>query len=363
MARLRMAVIGVGHLGKEHARILAGLPEVELVGVADVNQEQAQAVARQCGTRAFGVSWPLLSMVDAAVLAVPTCYHRTEAQPFLERSIPLLIEKPLAATPTEADELVALAKQHHTLLQVGHIERFNPAFEELQRRTLQPKFIECERVGKFTGRSLDIGAVLDLMIHDLDLLLTLVPAAVTSIHAVGTAILGGHEDLVNARLTFANGCVANLTASRVSPRPVRCMRVWAPEGYVKLDFARRRLALVQPSAEMRAKGLDLRRLSPAARATLQNEMFGTHFQAVELDCNRGDQLTRELQDFVHSVQTGQTPRVDGQAGRNAVALATQILDQVQNHQWEGRADGPRGPSQLPAPLGNLFPYGEQGAAA
>src|SRR5262249_23051892 len=157
---------GVGHLGKEHARILAGLPEVELVGVVDVSGEQARDVAAACGTTAHTSYRPLLTQVDAAVIAVPTIYHHAIASDFLCRGIPLLVEKPLAASATEAEALVALAKRYGALLQVGHIERFNPAFEALQQRRIRPKFIDGQRVGPFTGRSTDIGAVLDLMIHD-----------------------------------------------------------------------------------------------------------------------------------------------------------------------------------------------------
>jgi predicted dehydrogenase len=363
MSRLRMAVIGVGHLGKEHARILASLPDVELVGVVDVNSDQAQAVARQWNTRAYSAAWPLVNLVDAAVIAVPTCHHHAEARPFLERSIPLLIEKPLAASSPEAEDLVRLAERQGTFVQVGHIERFNPAFEELQQRPMQAKFVECERLGRFTGRSLDIGAVLDLMIHDIDLLLTMAQSPVTDVQAVGATVFGGQEDLVNARLSFANGCVANLTASRLSPKPVRRMRVWSPEGYARLDFARRRLSLVQPSAELRHSGFDPRRLAPGQRTGLQHDLFGTHLQVLDLDCNQGDQLTRELQDFVESVQTGRSPRVTGQDGCNAVAVAGLILEKVRTHLWEGKSDGRMGPTQMPPPLGWLFQAGEEREAA
>lgn len=363
MARLRMAVVGVGHLGKEHARILTGLPEVELVGVADVNAEQAHAVALQCNTRAYATYWPLLNLVDAACIAVPTAQHHTIASEFLQRGIPLLVEKPLAANLDQAEALVALSQQHGALLQVGHIERFNPAFEELQRHPMQPKFIECQRIGPFTGRSTDIGAVLDLMIHDLDLVLALVRAPVRSVEAIGAAIFGGHEDVVNTRLSFTTGCVANLTASRVSPQPVRQMRVWAPEGYASLDFARRRLTLVQPSEHLRNNGLDPRRLEPGTRAWLKDELFSNHLQVRDQSCDRGDQLTRELQSFVECVRSGSQPRVSGEQARNALALATLILESVRGHQWEGRAEGPIGPSQLPPRLGPLFQANEGGAAA
>jgi predicted dehydrogenase len=355
MSRLRMAVIGVGHLGKEHARILATLPEVELVGVADVNAEQVQAVARRCNTRAFTTYWPLLNLVDAAAIAVPTVYHHAIASEFLQRGIPLLVEKPLASNLEQAQELAELAQQSQTFLQVGHIERFNPAFEELQRRPLQPKFIESQRLGPYTGRSTDIGAVLDLMIHDLDLLLALVQAPVRSVEAIGAALFGGNEDVVTARLTFENGCVANLTASRASPRPLRQMRIWAPEGYVHLDFARRHLTLVQPTEPLRQNGLAMCRLEPG--------LFSAHYQSREIDCNRGDQLTRELQDFIHCVQTGTQPRVSGAEGRDALAVAARILDSVHTHQWNGHADGPVGLARMPAPLGRLFEPAEGDVAA
>jgi predicted dehydrogenase len=361
--RLRLAVIGVGHLGKEHARILAGLSDVELVGVADVNLEQARAVAQRCGTQPYDSHTPLLNLVDAAVVAVPTAHHHAVAGEFLRRGIPLLVEKPLACNLEQADGLVGLARRHGTLLQVGHIERFNPAFEELQARPIQPKFVECERLGPFTGRSLDVGVVLDLMIHDLDLLLALVGAPVRSVEALGVSVFGGHEDVVHARLVFESGCVANVTASRATPKPVRRMRVWAPEGYASIDFARRCLTLVQPSEEVRRHGLDPRRLDPAALALLKDDLFGQYLQVQERDCNHGDQLTRELEDYVRCVQTGSRPRVTGEDARDAIALATRILDCVARHQWNGRADGPAGPSHLPTPLGLLFDSPGRRAAA
>src|SRR5207248_3529358 len=231
MPRLRVAVIGFGHLGKEHARILASLPEVELVGVADVNAEQAHAVARRHNTQAFTDYWPLLNLVDAACVVVPTTYHCAVAAEFLRRGLPVLVEKPLALDVEQANQLVQLSERHAAVLQVGHIERFNPAFEDLLSRALQPKFVACERLGVFTGRSTDIGAVLDLMIHDLDLLLALIHGPVRNVSAVGVAVFGGHEDMVNARLEFENGCIAHVTTSRISQRPKRRLRIWAPEGY------------------------------------------------------------------------------------------------------------------------------------
>jgi predicted dehydrogenase len=304
-----------------------------------------------------------LNLVDAATIAAPTIFHHAIAGEFLRRGLPLLVEKPLAATLDEANQLVELANRHGTILQVGHIERFNPAFEELQRRPLQPKFVECERLGPFSGRSTDIGVVLDLMIHDLDLLLTLMGGQVRSVEAIGVTVFGHHEDLANARLVFANGCVANVTASRASPTARRRMRIWAPEGYVSLDFAQRGLTLVQPSEQLRRHGLDVRRLNPAALATLKGDLYGRHLEVLHLDRNQGDQLTRELQHFTHCVRTGERPRVRGEEGRDALALASRILESLRAHSWEGQATGPIGPLHLPAPLGSLFQPREDEAAA
>ncbi|HEV3258104.1 MAG TPA: Gfo/Idh/MocA family oxidoreductase [Gemmataceae bacterium] len=363
MSRLRMAVIGVGHLGKEHARILAGLPGVELVGVVDINADQAQAVARRCGTRAYADYWPLLNLVDAAVVVVPTTHHHAIASEFLGRGIPVLVEKPLAINVQQAEALAGLARRHNVPLQVGHIERFNPAFEELGHYPLQAKFVECERCGPFTGRSTDIGAVLDLMIHDLDLLLALVRSPVCSVEALGVSVFGKHEDVANARLVFANGCVANVTASRVSATPARRMRVWAAEGYASLDFAQRCLTLVQPSEDVRRHGLDCRQLDAANLAMLRHELFGRHLQVRKLDCNRGDQLTRELEHFVDCVRTGSCPRASGEDGCRAMALATRVLETIHAHRWDGSAGGPTGPLQPPIPVGRLFNAAEGEAAA
>src|SRR5262245_32010193 len=253
MQPLKFGVVGVGHLGKEHARILSGLHGAEMVGVVDVDVGQAQAVAERCGTKVCPSAAELAKHVGAVCVVYPTEHHHAVAAQFLGRGIPTLVEKPLALNLEQANELVDLARKHRTILQVGHIERFNPAYEELRSRSINPKFVECERHGTFTGRSTDIGAVLDLMIHDLDLLLDLVGGPVTEVQALAATVFGGHEDLANARLTFANGCIAHLTASRMTPISKRKLRVWAPEGYAGIDFVRKSLTLVQPSEELRQR--------------------------------------------------------------------------------------------------------------
>ncbi len=362
MRRLRLAVVGVGHLGKEHARILAAMPGVELVGVVDVNPEQAEAIARRCNTQAFTDHQPLLDLVDAATIAVPTCHHRDVAVDFLRRGIPVMVEKPLATNLVECDELVDLGRRHHTILQVGHIERFNPAMLDLEKRRLRPKFIKAYRLANFSGRALDVGVVLDLMIHDLDVILALVRSPVRSVDAVGVSLFGGHEDIADARVIFENGCVANLTASRVSFKPVRNMQVFSPEGYVSLDFGRRHATIIQPSERFRTEGIDPRKFDLSMIGLLKEKLFGHYLQLREFDLNEGDQLTRELDHFVQCVRTGTEPKVTGEDGRNAVELATHILEKINSHQWEGNAEGPIGAAHPPAPLGLLFTPDEREAA-
>jgi predicted dehydrogenase len=358
MTRVRMAVIGVGHLGQHHARILAGMPDVELVGIVDANPEQARLIADRLRTTPYESFEPLLERVDAVSVVTPTIHHHAVAAAFLRVGVAVLVEKPVCRTVAEADDLIALADRAGVPFQVGHIERFNPAFEELVKRPIRAKFIEAERHGPFTGRSVDIGAVLDLMIHDLDLLLSLVGSPVKTVSAVGAAVFGGHEDMVNARLEFANGCVAHVTASRITRLPKRRLRVWAPEGYAGIDFVTRKLTLVQISDEIRRQGIRVEELDPAAKARLKDDLFGRYLQVLNLDGDRkGDQLTAELKHFLDCVRTGSTPRVSGRDGRDALELAERVLTALRAHQWDGAAaaDGPLGPSALPTPAGYLFP--------
>ncbi|MSU78621.1 MAG: Gfo/Idh/MocA family oxidoreductase [Gemmataceae bacterium] len=356
MKRTRIAVVGVGHLGKEHARIFAGLPNVELVGVADANLDQAQAVARKHDTQAFTDYWPLLNLVDAASIVVPTTHHLAVAREFLKRGVPLLVEKPLARTTHEARELVELARQHRVILQVGHIERFNPAYEDIRSRPFQPKFIRAQRMGPFTGRSTDVGVVLDLMIHDLDLILSLVDSPVESVQAVGMSCYGGHEDIANARLHFANGCVADVTASRASPTSSRQMQLWGPEGCAEVDFASRKLVLVQPSEQVRRFGLDPAQLDAASRARIREDLFTRHLELLTVDGKAQDQLTAELSEFIDCVQTSKRPRVNGEDGLAAMEVAERILAALRQHRWDAAHTEHVGPMHLPKPVGLLFPH-------
>jgi predicted dehydrogenase len=350
MTRLRVAVIGVGHLGQHHARVLAENPDVELVAVADARSDQARRIAEKHGTRAVSDHRCLLDAVDAVSVAVPTCLHRDVAGAFLERGIATLVEKPMAATLAEAEELAALAARTGAVLQVGHIERFNPALAALDSLPMRPKFIASERLSTYTFRSTDIGVVLDLMIHDIDLVLSMISAPVRSVEAVGVSVFGAHEDVANARIAFEDGCVANLTASRASLQALRKMRLWAAEGYATLDFAARQGTLVRPSDQLRHGELDLAGVDLSQPDAVKDHLFGKVLRVDRVEAESRDQLTQELNDFITAVRTGARPRVDGRDGLRAMRVADQVLRSIDAHQWEGIPSGPIGPHHLPQPL-------------
>lgn len=350
MDRLKVGVVGVGHLGRHHARVLASLPEVELIGVVDGRPEQARAVAEACQTTPYTDYRELLDRVDAVSVAVPTSAHLGVASAFLERGIPTLVEKPLATTLAEAERLVELSDKSGALLQVGHIERFNPALSALDNLAFRPKYIAAERLGTFTFRSTDIGVVLDLMIHDIDLLLSMVASPVKSVEAVGVSVFGQHEDVANARIAFEDGTVANLTASRVSFQAVRKMRLFGPEGYVTLDFAAKQGTIVRPSEKLRRGEIDLEGLDLTQPLAVKERIFGKILRVDQVQGEGREPLALELEDFVHAVRSGTRPRVTGHDALRAVRLADQVLRSLRSHAWEGSLDGPMGPLHLPEPL-------------
>jgi predicted dehydrogenase len=304
---IRVGVVGVGALGQHHARVYAGLPNVRLAGVCDRDQARAQDVASRHGCRAFGSVADLLPHVDAMSVAVPTLDHHLVASQCLDAGKDVLVEKPIAASLDQADALVALAEHKGAVLQVGHIERFNPAADVLLREVRQPRFIEVHRLGSFPGRSLDIDVVLDLMVHDLDILLALDSTEPVQVDAVGVAVLTQRIDIANVRLRFESGLIANLTASRVSSERVRKFRVFSPGTYVSVDFASREARVF--------------RLRPQA---------GGRPQIHEERCKGDDEepLKRQLAAFVHSVRTRSRPAVTGRDGRRALALALSIVERV-----------------------------------
>lgn len=335
MSRLRVGVVGVGHLGQHHARILAALPDVELAAVADSRMEQAQTVAGRFNTRAVADYRDLLGQVDAVSVAVPTTSHHEVAGAFLSRGIPTLVEKPLAGSLAEAEDLAALARSTGALLQVGHIERFNPALSALRQTGIRPKYVHAERLSTYTFRSTDIGVVLDLMIHDIDLLLSMIAAPVRSVAAVGVSLFGDHEDVANARIEFEDGAVANLTASRASYAALRKMRIWGTEGYASLDFAARQATLVQPSDEFLRGEVDMDGVDVRQPAAVKDHLFGKVLRVDRVETAGSDQLEQELREFVQSVRDGLRPRVNGDDALRAMRVADQVIKSLNAHRWEG----------------------------
>jgi predicted dehydrogenase len=301
-APLRAAVVGVGYLGRFHAQKYAAVEGVELVGVADARAEAAQRVAQELGVAAFSDHRELLGKVDLVSVACSTEHHHAVAKDFLAAGIHVLVEKPITVTVEQADELIALAAARHCVLQVGHLERFNPAWL-LARETIgKPVFIEAHRMAPFKPRGIDVSVVLDLMIHDLDLILATVGSHLTDLRASGVAVLTDGVDIANARLEFANGCVANLTVSRTSHTSLRRMRLFQRHEYLSIDFQDRRVGISRKAPD----GAE----SPIIAETLE--------------APPGDALLMEIREFVTAVREGRPALVSGQDGRRALALALLI---------------------------------------
>ncbi|HLG54487.1 MAG TPA: Gfo/Idh/MocA family oxidoreductase [Vicinamibacterales bacterium] len=320
--RLRVAVIGVGHLGQHHARLFASMGDVELIGVVDTKPGRADEIAAAHGTRGFASAGALVGHVDAVTIAVPTVSHVDVAWPFLERGVAVLVEKPLASSVADADRLIEIAARHGATLAAGHTERFNPAVVAALPLVSDPRFIEVHRLGTFPERSLDIDVVFDLMIHDLDLLLAAVRSEVVSIEAVGVNVLTPRTDIANARLRFASGCIANVTASRISRDRVRKARFFQHDSYVSIDYA--------------SQEVEVYRLAPqpstgaGAGQTHGDASRGRPvIQGGKLDVVNDEPLKRELADFVDAVRTRREPGVSGRAGRDALALATRIAEKME----------------------------------
>jgi predicted dehydrogenase len=314
--KIRTAVIGAGHLGREHARVYGSIENAKLIAVCDINEKTGRAVAERHSVRFVSDFRELLGDVDAVSIATPTVDHHEITCACLDAGINVLVEKPIARTLAEADEMIRTAEARGLILQVGHIERFNPAFRALQKKISRPRFFEAHRMGIFTPRSLDIDVVMDLMVHELDIIASLVGGEVIKIEAVGIPILTQKIDLANARLEFADGCVANITASRVSGERLRKLRVFQPNEYYSLDYSEQQVAMC--------------RLLPAnSRAMLPEIVAGS------LEVMKREPLLAEIEDFVSAVRTGTASGVTGTEGRRALALALDVLAKIKDH--AGRA--------------------------
>lgn len=326
MSLLRAAVIGVGHLGSQHARIYHQLSDVQLVAVIDVVPEWAQRIAQQYRIPFFTDYREVLQGVDLVSIATPTVWHHEIAKEFLQRGIPCLVEKPLAMTLQQAQELVEIAGSKGTILQVGHVERFNPALiavDELIRGS-SPRFIESHRLSPFRFRSADIDVLMDLMIHDIDIILYLVDSDIHRIDAIGGALLSANIDIANARLEFQNGCVANVTASRISENTMRKMRIFTDHSYISLDFLQQSAKIYRPSNWVTWDRSYADPLSDTPR---------DFYKIEQPQVERVEPLARELREFVDAVRDKRAPVVPGEHGVRAIRVAQLVLEQIKGHTW------------------------------
>jgi predicted dehydrogenase len=309
MKKIRAAVVGVGYLGRFHAEKFALLPEAELVAVVDTDRVKCEEVARKLGTRAVTDHREILEQVDAVSIAVPTLYHHQVARAFLERGIHVLLEKPITTTLAEADDLIRIAAERNSVFQVGHLERFNPVVVALGGVLHEPRFVDSVRISPFQPRGTDVNVVLDLMIHDIDILRSIVGSGVRQIHSIGAPVFTGEEDIANARIQFENGCVANVTASRISLKIERKMRIFQADAYISVDFQNRKLVVVRKGEGEMVPGV------PNVRVEERN------FEP-------GDALLDEIRAFLRSVATGEPPEVPGEDGRKALEIALMINEQL-----------------------------------
>lgn len=331
MAVTRIGVVGVGHLGRHHVRLLAENPLAELTGIAETSQENRDAAAATYGVPGYEDFRDLLGKVDAVSVVVPTQAHLEVAGFFLDNGVDVLVEKPIAPSVADGEEMVRRAEAGGRILQVGHVERFNKALAAIRDLNVVPRYIESNRLAPFSFRSVDIGVVLDLMIHDLDLVLALVDSEVVSVDAFGGAVFTPAEDMATATLRFANGAVAQLTASRVALKPLRRMRLFSKDCYASLDFQAGSGTLIQKNPGWEIQNLDP--VDPSQIDDLWKYVFQGLFSVQELSMDDGNPLQDELTAFLRSVQDRSRPIVSGEDGCAAVALAEKVQAIIASSRW------------------------------
>jgi predicted dehydrogenase len=334
----RVAVVGVGRMGKLHARVLSEMDNAELVCVVDTSAAVARSVARQRDCHALTDAAEAVGEVDAAIIAVPTLNHLDAARPFVAAGKPVLIEKPFTDDPEEGRKLIALAARTGTSVQVGHTERFNPAVLAMQKYAIRPKFIEAHRISPFTFRSADVGVVLDMMIHDIDLVLKMAGGRVKTIHAVGVNVIGAHEDICNARLIFDNGCVANVTASRLAIKTERKMRIFSEQAYLSVDYGRKVGIAITKDANLdliqMAREMDVDDLAELANTVDYAKLLKVEELVVDETI---EPLRKQAEAFRDTVVKGAPPVVPASEGLAAVELANEIIENVKQYKWDGEA--------------------------
>jgi predicted dehydrogenase len=334
-AKLKVGVLGTGSLGKEHARIYAELASAGLItfqGIFDAQKETAAKIAEKCKVPVFSSIEEAVEQCDAVSIVTPTTTHFELAKKFLEKGRHVLVEKPMTDNTNQAGELVQLSQTKNVVLQVGHIERFNPVFNYLENVAIQPKFIETHRLSPYPARSTDIGVVLDLMIHDLDIVLAFVKSEVASVDGVGIPVLSQSEDIANARLRFENGCVANLTVSRVSPERMRKIRVFSagpPSSYISLDYRAQEGFIYRIARDDEEESSLFKKLLATRDATIVSEFAGKRIVREPVPLQKEEPLKVELQSFIHCVESRQAPVVTGASAKRALDLAFEITRQIQ----------------------------------
>jgi len=307
--RVKVGVVGVGYLGRYHAEKYANLPQAELVGVVDINTEKAQEIARTWNTRALSDYRDLIPQVRAVSIVVPTPLHYAIASDFLKQGVDVLVEKPITTTLEEAEGLITLARDRGLILQVGHLERFNAAIVATRDSVRNPMFIESHRLAFVQERGTDVDVILDLMIHDIDIILNMVKSPVREIRAVGVPVISQRIDIANARLEFENGCVANVTASRISDKTMRKIRIFEPDAYISIDYAAKEVQVYRKVSEA----------SPGSYPEIVSE---------QISIDEKDSLEEEIKAFLRSVITREEPVVPGKAGKEALKVALEIVEQT-----------------------------------
>ncbi len=330
---LRVGVVGVGHLGCEHARVYSDMKDVDLVGVVDTEERRGREVAERAGTAFFGDYRELFGEADAVSVVTPTEQHYQMAREFLEMGVSVLVEKPMTKSLEEARGLVEVAGSSSAALQVGHVERFNPAVQAMQRHVEMPRYIESIRISPYSFRSTDISVVLDLMIHDIDIILSLSKSPLKEVNAVGVKVISDTEDMANARLVFANGCVSNVTASRVSTKTLRQMRVFQRDCYISLDYIEQKASIYRRAAVGERGGMEL---AKGVNGTLNGRdprEWGEMISYEQLELRNGEPLRKELESFVDAVRVGRCPVVSGEDGLRAMEAADMIVKAIQENCW------------------------------
>jgi predicted dehydrogenase len=336
VSALRLAIIGGGHLGRIHAKLAKASEQFSVVGVADPSPDSRKLVEEQLGLPTVADYKEWLGQIDAAILAAPTMAHYDIACDLLRAGVHTLVEKPLASTADQARRLCQIASSHRRVLQTGHVERFNPTWTTAAPHLGKPKFIEAVRAGAYSGRSTDIGVVMDLMIHDIDLILSLDKSPVEKVYASGIALLGSHEDVAEARVEFASGLIANLRASRLATAATRRMQLFTTAGYADIDFSSESVQVIKPSTDVLARCVALDELPPEQRMEAKNHIFDNLLLSQRLTAPGRNAILDEQNDFALSIQTGASPSVSGEDGARAIELASSVIEAIGRHEWDGR---------------------------